>query len=110
LAWESSGDDINAGNSIGSKSFCGKGADIIVAGDVRPVLGEDFAGDLFDFAERDRFEAIVFGTFHCGALKPKAETADSRKQIEDAQFAHATPPKTGALSFAGNRSSSGRAR
>jgi hypothetical protein len=91
LAREPAADDID-GNSIGSKSFAGKGADIIVAGDVRPVLCEDFAGELFDFAERDCFKAIVCGTFQCGALQPKGEAANSAEQIEEAQLCHSAIP------------------
>jgi hypothetical protein len=91
LARETATDDID-GNSIGSKSFTGEGSDIIVAGDIGPVLCEDAAGEVFNFAERDRFEAIVFGTFHCGALKPKAKTADTAEQIEDAQLCHSALP------------------
>jgi hypothetical protein len=55
LAGEPSTDDIN-GNSIGSKSFCGKRSHVSVARDIGPVLGEDFARELFDFAEGDGLE------------------------------------------------------
>lgn len=78
LAGEPSTDDIN-GNSIGSKSFAGKLADIAVAGDIRPVLGEDFAGVFFDFAERDGFKAT-------SSLQSKREAADAGKEIQHLEF------------------------
>jgi hypothetical protein len=76
LAWETARDDID-GNSIGRKSFCGKGAHVSVAGDVRPVLGEDFARELFDFAEGDGFEAAR-------SFKAKGKSSNAGKQIKDA--------------------------
>lgn len=91
LAREPTADDIN-GNSIGSKSLCGKFSHVAVARDAGPVLGEDFAGELFDFAERDGFKAIVWATFMSGALQPKAKAADAREKIEDAELGHLTPP------------------
>jgi hypothetical protein len=92
LAGKPTSDNVN-GNSIGSKSFCGKGADIIVAGDVRPVLGEDFARERFDFAERDGFKAGVFSVISC-PFKAKREAAYPAKKIEDAQLGHGWPFKT----------------
>src|SRR5690606_18081632 len=56
LAGEPAADDID-GNSIGSKSLCGKLAHVSVAGDIGPVLCEHSAGEVFDFTERDRFKA-----------------------------------------------------
>jgi len=85
LAGKSTCDDINAGNSIGSKSLCGKGADIIVAGDIGPVLGEDFARERFDFAEGDGFETAC-------SFKAKAKPSDAREKIEDAKLGHAARP------------------
>jgi hypothetical protein len=86
LAWESSGDDINAGNSIGSKSLCGKGADIVITGDIGPVLGEDFARERFDFAEGDGLETAC-------SFKAKAKPSDAREKIEDAKLGHAATPQ-----------------
>lgn len=57
LARKPARDNVNAANSIGSKSLCGKLAHISVAGDIGPVLGEDATGEVFDFAEGDRLEA-----------------------------------------------------
>jgi hypothetical protein len=56
LARETPANAIN-GNSIGSKSLCGEFSHVRVAGNIRPVLGEDATGELFDFAEGDGFEA-----------------------------------------------------
>jgi hypothetical protein len=56
LAGEPATDNID-GNSIGSKSFAGKLSHIGVAGDTRPMLGEDAAGEVFDFAECDGFKS-----------------------------------------------------
>mgnify|MGYP003489127985 CR=1 FL=1 len=57
------------------------------------MFGEDFARESFNFAEGDGFKAGVFSVISC-PFKAKAETADPAKQIEDAQFSHATPFKT----------------
>jgi hypothetical protein len=85
LAWKTSSDDINSGNSIGSKSLCGKGADIVVAGDIGPVFGEDFARERFDFAEGDGLETAC-------SFKAKAKPSDAREKIEDAEFFHSPHP------------------
>jgi hypothetical protein len=61
----------------------GKGADIVIAGDVRPVLGEDFARERFDFAEGDGFKSAC-------SFKAKAKPSDAREKIKDAQLSHAT--------------------
>lgn len=80
LAWEPTCNDINGINSICAQSFCGKGADIVIAGDIGPVLGEDFARERFDFAEGDGFKSAC-------SFKAKGEPSDSREKIEDAQLA-----------------------
>jgi hypothetical protein len=80
LAGEPSGDDIN-GNSIGSEPFAGKGANIVINRNLRPPLGKDFAGVRLTLAERGGGEAA-------GALKAQRETAQARKQIQDAQLFH----------------------
>jgi hypothetical protein len=77
LAGEPAADDID-GNSIGSKSLCGKLPHVPIAGDIGPVLGEDAAGEVFDFAERDRLETAC-------AFEAKAEPSNTREQIKDAQ-------------------------
>jgi hypothetical protein len=69
LAREPAADDIN-GNSIGSKSCCGKLSDIFVAGDIRPMFRQDLAAGRIDLAEGLRLEAAR-------ALQPKAEAADA---------------------------------
>jgi hypothetical protein len=84
LTWEPAADDID-GNSIGSKSLCGKGADIIVTGDIGPVLGEDFARERFDFAEGDGLETAC-------SFKAKAKPSDAREKIEDAELFHSPHP------------------
>ena len=70
LAWEAACDDIN-GNSIGSKSFTGEGANIVITGDFWPVLGEDAAGEVFDFAECGCFKAAC-------SFEAKAKSSNSR--------------------------------
>jgi hypothetical protein len=84
LTWEPAADDID-GNSIGSKSLCGKGADIIVTGDIGPVLGEDFARERFDFAEGNGFKSAC-------SFKAKAKPSDAREKIEDAELFHSPHP------------------
>jgi hypothetical protein len=79
LAGEPACDDID-GNSIGSKSFCGKLAHVSVARDIGPVLGEDFARELFDFAEGDGFEAAR-------SFKAKGKSSNAGKQVKDAKLA-----------------------
>ncbi len=80
LAGEPSADDIN-GNSIGSKSACGKGSNVIVNRNLRPVLGKNLTGKGLDLAEGDGFKAAR-------ALKTKGEAANPAEQIKDSQLAH----------------------
>ena len=61
------------------ESLGGEGSDVVIAGDVGPVLGEDASAVGVDLAEGD-------GS-HSGALKAKRETADAGKEIEDAHSA-----------------------
>jgi hypothetical protein len=75
LAWEPAADDID-GNSIGSKSFCGKGAHVVIAGDAWPVLGEDFARERFNFTEGGCFKSVIICTFTFRAFKAERETAN----------------------------------
>ncbi len=69
LTWKSARDDIN-GNSIGSKPLSGKGANVVINGNLGPVLGQYLAGERLDLAERDRLEAA-------SALKAEREAADA---------------------------------
>jgi hypothetical protein len=86
LAREPAADGVN-GNSIGSKSICGEVADVMVAGHLRPVLGEDAAWELFDLAERDGLEPA-------GALQTERKAADAAEQVEKAvRLFHAAPHK-----------------
>lgn len=78
LAGKTATDDVD-GNSIGSKSCCGKGADVIVAGDVWPVLGKDFARERFDFAESDGFKSAC-------SFKAKAKSPYAAEKVEHAQL------------------------
>jgi hypothetical protein len=73
LAREAAANPIN-GNSIGSKSLCGKLAHVLVARDIWPVLGEDFARELFDFAEGDGFETAR-------SFKAKGKSSNAGKQV-----------------------------
>lgn len=75
LAWESAGNDIGAGDPIGSQSVCRELADIGVAGDAGPVTGEDAPGVLVTLAERDGRESC--------ALKSEGEPSDAAEQVED---------------------------
>lgn len=74
LAGESAADCVN-GNSIGSKAFSGERPDILVTGDVGPVLGEDETAELALFTERD-------GS-HPGSFEAETEPADSAEEVED---------------------------
>jgi hypothetical protein len=80
LAREPPADDID-GNSICIKSLCGKLTHVAVAGDVRPVLGEDFARERFDFAEGDGFKSAC-------SFKAKAKPSDAREKVKDTQLFH----------------------
>lgn len=78
LTREAPADDID-GNSIGSKSFCGEGSHVVIAGDIWPVFGKDATGELFNFTERDGFEAIDLCSFKHGALQSEREATYSRE-------------------------------
>lgn len=82
LAGKTPADCVN-GNAIGSKPVCGKIADVMVAGNLRPVFGKDAARELFDLAERDGLEPA-------GALQTEREPANAAEQIEKAiRLSHA---------------------
>lgn len=74
LAREPAADDID-GNSIGSKSFAGKLAHVAVAGDIGPVLGEDAAGEVFDFAEGNGFKAA-------SPFQSEGKSTDAAEQVQ----------------------------
>lgn len=80
LAGEPATDGVNT-NAIGSKSLAGKVSNVMVARNLRPMLGEDAARKLFDLAERDGLETAR-------AFKTKGEAADAAEKVEDAKFAH----------------------
>jgi hypothetical protein len=84
LARKPARDDIN-GNSISSNSLCGKGADVVVAGDIRPVLGEDFARERFNFAEGDGFKTAC-------SFKAKGKSSYAREKVKDAELMHRQLP------------------
>ena len=63
------------------------------------MLGEDFARERFDFAERDGFKAGVFSVISC-PFKAKREAAYPAKQVEDAKFGHTPTPFKTASAFA----------
>jgi hypothetical protein len=75
LTREPATNDINGRNSICGEAFSGKTSHVVVAGDIGPVLGEDFATERLPFAERD-------GS-HSGSFKPEAEAADPAEKVED---------------------------
>jgi hypothetical protein len=80
LAWETACDNVDFANV-----FCGEFSHVSVAGHVRPVLCEDFAGELFDFTEGDGFKSTC-------SFEAKAKPSDAREKIEDAKLAHTPPP------------------
>jgi hypothetical protein len=90
LAWESPTNGINC-NSIGNKLCCRECSDVAVTGDIGPMLGEDAAGVVFDFTERDRFEAVILSTFQFRALQAEREAANATEQIKNAQLHHSHP-------------------
>jgi hypothetical protein len=75
LAWEAAAYSVN-GNSIGSKSLCGKFAHVSIAGDVGPVLFNDIPWKLLNFTKCDGFKSA-------SAFKAKAEASYPAKQIKN---------------------------
>jgi len=57
LAGEPAADDIDPPDPIGSKSSSVDGSDVVIAGDLRPMLRQNSAAIRVDFAERDRAES-----------------------------------------------------
>lgn len=77
LTREPAADDID-GNSIGSKAFCGKGPDVVIARHLGPVLRKHATGEGFDLAKRNRLKTAR-------ALQPQREPADAGEQVQHAQ-------------------------
>jgi hypothetical protein len=74
LAWESAADDINVPISI-----CGReGSHIVVAMDVRPVLGKNSASKVIDF--------YLPLTDHPGTFEAQIKTADPGEQRTEGQW------------------------
>jgi hypothetical protein len=78
LARKAAGNDIGS-NSIGSKALCGKFPNVSVEGDLGPVLGEDFARELFDLAEGDGFKSAC-------SFKAKAKASYSAEKVKNLKF------------------------
>lgn len=86
LAGEPPADGIN-GNSIGSKAVCGKLADVMIAGNLWPMLGKDAAREFLDFTKSNGLETAC-------ALQAKAEAADAAEEVKQLVWlaAHARTP------------------
>jgi hypothetical protein len=85
LAGETSADNVN-GNSIGSKSLCGKFAHVSVAGDAGPMLCKHSAGEMFDFAKCDGFKSA--SAFEAKAKSPYAAEKIKNPQLHPAILIH----------------------
>jgi hypothetical protein len=77
LTGESPADRID-GNSIGSKPLGGKGSDVIVAGDLGPMLRQHAPTEGFDLAKGDGLESAR-------PFQAQAEAANAGKEVQDAQ-------------------------
>lgn len=78
------------GNSIGSKPLAGEFSNVMVAGNLRPVLRQHAAAKGIDLAERDGLEPAR-------PLQPEREAADAAEQVEQFEGrCHAPPFRTGA--------------
>jgi hypothetical protein len=75
LAGESSAHEVDSSEL--SQSTCVKGADVIEARDIRPVLPKDGAAELVGLAECD-------GSHSC-SLESKREAANAAEEVEDIQ-------------------------
>jgi len=85
LAREPAADDVN-GNSICRESIGRERADIVITGDIRPVLREHTTAERIDFAERYGLEAA-------GALEAEREAADSAEDVQNTEGSgHAASP------------------
>jgi hypothetical protein len=81
LAGKPSADDID-GNSVSCQNIGCEFSNVMIAQHLRPMFRQHAAGKFLDLAKGDRFKTA-------SAFQPKAETADTAEQVEDAQFAHA---------------------
>jgi hypothetical protein len=61
-------------NSICGKSSGSECCNIVVAGDIGPVLSQDGSAERVDFAKGDGFESCAF--------QSKAESSNAREQVE----------------------------
>lgn len=68
LARVAAADEVDSTDSIPIQSVCCNVMDVVIAGDVRPMLGEDGTGERFDLTEGD-------GS-HPGSLESETESAD----------------------------------
>jgi hypothetical protein len=93
LAGKAPADCVN-GNSIGSKSLCGKLSNVMVTGHLGPVFREDAAGKLFDLAERDGLEPAR-------PLQAEREPAYTAEQVEKLEGLHSPLPRFGRIGMSG---------
>jgi hypothetical protein len=60
LTRETAADEVDAFDSIGSKSLGGKGSNVVIARDLGPVFRQNGAGKGFDLAEGNRLHPSPF--------------------------------------------------
>lgn len=71
LAWVSAANNVDWLRYIG----CGKGSNVLKAGNVRPMLSQHCSAERFDFTKGD--------SSHTSALKSKAESSYAAEQVQD---------------------------
>jgi hypothetical protein len=76
LAWVSAANNVRCSDIRALQC-----PNVVVNGNVRPVLRQHAPGELFDFTEGDRR--------HARALKPKTEPANAGEEIQHAHQTHA---------------------
>jgi hypothetical protein len=81
LAREATRDDVDLGNSIASKSLGGKGSDVFILRNLRPMFRQYAAGERLNLAER-------YGLKAARALKAKAKAAYAAEKIKHTQLGH----------------------
>lgn len=87
LARESSADCIN-GNSICAQLFGSERPDVVILGNLGPMLGEHAAAEWIDFAKCPRPETAR-------SFETERKSSDPTEQIQKVQgLAHRTPPNT----------------
>jgi hypothetical protein len=79
LAGIACADEADSTNSVSSQSLCRNVMDVVIAGDSRPMFGEDGTGERFDFTESN-------GS-HSGPLESETKPADPAEQVKDIQVA-----------------------